>query len=318
LFAKNSINLTPEEAFNKTQEQMLALSYDSFKPIGTVDQVALDNRQLANKTLQDNPDKLGSAVLPGIQQTDLEAAHKYLTTGRGDVPYIFKYLAEATTLSPLEVAGKQLEAAGYKGFKIPEIETKITDSDNEQVKRLLRYKNTPSRTLRASIEDPELVNVLDVIASKESYSYGGYDAYNLGGSDNGYTAHDPGNSAEDNRFGKPVSQLTVGEILKLHSQGRLHVVGRYQFIAPTFKEVVEGLRVPKNAVFNAQVQDAMALYRLRWRLNLQNSTTGLINEWRGLKFLKPAQLQQLLEDAQDVYDPYNRPELLLKGLNGTN
>lgn len=321
LFAKYSINNTPSEAFDLARQEMTTLAsvnYDMFKNIGTVDQEAHKNRQLANQTLRDNPDKLGSTVLPGVQQSDLEAAHRYLTTGRGNVPYIFKYLAESTLLSPLEIAGKQLEAAGYKGFKIPEVEVKITNSDNEQVKRLLRYKNTPSRTLRASIEDPELVNVLDVIASKESYSYGGYDAYNLGGSDNGYTAHGPGNSAEDGRFGKPVSQLTVGEILKLHSQGKLHAVGRYQFIATTFKEVVRDFKVPKDAVFNAQVQDAMALYRLRWRLNLQNSTTGLINEWRGLKFLKPAQLQQLLEDAQDVYDPYNRPELLLKGLNGTN
>ena len=318
LFAKYSINQTPEEAFASAREQMLTIPYEKFKSIGTVDQEALKNRRLANNAYGADPSKLDSEVLPGVQQSDLQAAYKYLTTGRGNVPYIFKYIAERSLLSPEEIAAKQLEASGYKNYKIPESEIDITNNGSEQVKRLLRYKNTPSRTLRAYIEDPELVNVLDVIASKESYSYGGYDAYNLGGSDNGYTAHDPGNSAEDGRFGKPVSQLTVGEILKLHSQGKLHAVGRYQFIQDTFKEVVQGLRVPRDAVFNAQVQDAMALYRLRWRLNLQNSTTGLINEWRGLKFLKPAQLQQLLQDAQDVYDPYNRPELLLKGLNGTN
>ena len=216
-------------------------------------------------------------------------------------------------MSAIEFAGKQLEATGYKGFKIPQIELDVTASDNPQVRKLLRYQNTPSRTLRASIEDPELVNVLDQIAGVESEGSGEYDAYNLGG----YTADDPigsGDSSQDGRFGKPISQLTVGEIMSLHRQGKVHAVGRYQFIGPTFKEVVEGLGLPRNTVFDNRVQDAMALYRLRWRINLQNSTTGLINEWAGLKRLKRAELQQVLQDAQDVLDPYNSPELLLKGL----
>ena len=55
---------------------------------------------------------------------------------------------------------------------------------------------------------------LDMVASVESESYGGYDAYNRGGSDGGHTAHGSGNSAEDMRYGKPISQLTVNEIVR--------------------------------------------------------------------------------------------------------
>ena len=280
------------------------------------DEAAFNNRRKAQRYVA-GKDMLAEAdkgLILGIEPPDLETAHTYLTTGKGELPYIFKYLAgRDPRISAIELAGRQLQAAGYKGFKIPEVEKKITESDNPQVRNLLRQNNTPSRTLRASIEDPELVNVLDQIAGVESEGSGGYDAYNLGG----YTADQPigsGDSSEDDRFGKPISQLTVGEIMRLHKQGNVHAVGRYQFIGPTFKEVAEGLGLPKNTVFDQRVQDAMALYRLRWRINLQNSTTGLINEWAGLKRLSRAQLEQLLQDAQDVNDPYNRPELLLKGL----
>ena len=78
------------------------------------------------------------------------------------------------------------------------------------------------------------------------------------------TADDPygsGDSSQDDQFEKSISQMTVGEIMRLHKQGDVHAVGRYQFIGITFKEVVEGLGLPKNTVFDQRTQDAMALYR---------------------------------------------------------
>ena len=109
--------------------------------------------------------------------------------------------------------------------------------------------------------------------------------------------------------------MTVGELMRLHKGEKVHAVGRYQFIGITFKEVVKQMGITKDMVFSPALQDAMALHRLRWRLSIQNSTTGLINEWAGLKRLSRAELQQMLQDAQDVkLDPYNSPELLLKGL----
>lgn len=315
-FAIYSKNYTPEEAFNKTRELIqnsVAFNYNRYKKITSADELARDNRQQAVAALQNGFD-ISNGLLPGLQQTDLESAYTYLTTGRGSIPYVFKYLAARDPkLSALELAGKQLEASGYKDFEIPQIELDVSASENPQIRRMLRYKNTPSRTLRASIEDPELVNVLDRIAGVESGSDGEYDAYNLGG----YSANEPigsGNSAEDLRFGKPISQLTIGEIMSLHRQGKVHAVGRYQFTPVPFREVVQGLGLPKNTVFDNRIQDIIALYRLRWRINRNNSTTGLINEWAGLSKLRRSELQDILEDAQDILDPYNAPELLLKGL----
>ena len=293
-----------------------------YKTVTGADEAAYWNRQKAQKYVagKDMLVEADKGLILGIEPANLETAHVYLTTGKGELPYIFKYLARRDPrISAIELAAKQLQVAGYKGFKIPEAERKITESDNIPARNLLRQNNTPSRTYRAAIEDPELVNVLDQIAGVESESSGGYDAYNEGG----YSADAPygsGDSSDSQKFGKPISQMTIGELMKWQAKPKnqlgIHAAGRYQFIGNTLKEVVQQMGITKDMVFNPALQDAMALHRLRWRLNLQNSTTGLINEWAGLKRLKPAQLKQLLEDAQDVYDdPYNSPENLLKGLS---
>ena len=320
VFTEYSKNYPPEEAFNLTQEKLrtdVTANYNKFKDIGSADQQAKANRDQAQEALKNNFD-ITNGILPGVQQTDLESAYKFLKNGRGDIPYIFRYLANVTNLSPIEFAAKQLEAAGYKDFEIPQIELDVTNSQDPQVRKLLRYRNTGARTYRSHVQDPELVRVLDIIGGVESSAHGHYDAYNLGGSQGGEVAHGSGNSAEDGRFGVPISQLKISDILRYHRTGQVHAVGRYQFTAAAFRETVEGLGLPKDTIFDERVQDAMALYRLRWRLNLNNSTVGLMNEWVGLKKLKRAEIEQLLQDAQDVNDPYNRPELLLKGLNGRN
>jgi len=256
--------------------------------------------------------------LPNITEDNLKAAKTYLETGRGALPPIFKYLAQGAKVSAAQIAADQLKAYEYGDFKVPEIEDKIQQSDNPFLRELLYKQNTPSRTYRASIEDPELVNVLDQIAGVESEGSGGYDAYNQGG----YSADEPigsGDSSDGQLFGKPVSQMTIGELMKWQAKPKnqlgIHAAGRYQFIGLTLKEVVKQMGITKDMVFSPALQDAMALHRLRWRLSIQNSTTGLMNEWTGLKRLSRAELQQLLQDAQDVnLDPYNSPELLLKGL----
>ena len=91
---------------------------------------------------------------------------------------------------------------------------------------------TPRQRARALAQLPDQLEkrmdttdfeyVVNTIAGVESTSYGGYDAYNRGGSDGGHTAHGSGNSAKDLAFGKPISQLTIGEIRRLHNSGQLH------------------------------------------------------------------------------------------------
>ena len=330
LLGNNIIRFGPEEGLNQTIQDMDDIvkkvldskgTYDPFSEVKGPDEVAYWDRQKAQNYVSGKD--LGTIAsqtrILGVSDADLVSAKEYLETGTGELPYIFTYLAgRDSRISAIELAGRQLEVSGFRGFKLPEQETRITQSDNASVRHKLRHKNTPSRTYRASIEDPELVSVLDYIASKESEAHGGYDAYNEGG----WSADQPygsANSAENNMFGKPLSQMTIGELMALQAKPKgvpgIHAAGRYQFIAATLKQVVREMGITKDMIFSPQLQDAMALHRLRWRLNLNNSTTGLINEWTGLKRLPKAQLQQLLEDAQDVFeDPYNRPELLLKGL----
>ena len=55
----------------------------------------------------------------------------------------------------------------------------------------------------------------------------GYNAYNLGGK----TEFDPigSGTATDGRFGKPLTQMTIGEIDQLGQSGKIHATGAYQF-----------------------------------------------------------------------------------------
>ena len=48
-------------------------------------------------------------------------------------------------------------------------------------------------------------------------------------SDGANTAHGSGNSAEDMRYGKGISQLTVNEIIDLGLSAEIFAAGRYQF-----------------------------------------------------------------------------------------
>ena len=66
-------------------------------------------------------------------------------------------------------------------------------------------------------------------------SYGEYDAFNRGGSNNGYTAHGSGNSQTD--LDKPISQMTIGEVIE-RQKSELWAVGRYQFIPSTLLETL--------------------------------------------------------------------------------
>ena len=71
------------------------------------------------------------------------------------------------------------------------------------------------------------------VAGVESMVHGGYNAFNTGGANGGRTAYGSGDSSKDMRFGKPIQQLTLGELKRFHNSGQLHATGRYQFIPGT-------------------------------------------------------------------------------------
>ena len=99
--------------------------------------------------------------------------------------------------------------------------------------------------------------------------------------------------------GRNLSDLTVREVMGLQSddgtlsdeqwiqQGRLHAVGRYQFIGPTLRGVVSELGIDPSTRFTPELQDRMALHLGRQNVN------NLPNTWIGLQNLSPAELARV-------------------------
>ena len=285
----------------------------------TADNYKQQSLDKARLLLQANEDAYQTQVLPGTDFYLIELQN-YRATGRGGIPQFYYELARNQGVTAWDIANGQLIASGGKGLAKPEAELKA-DLQDPDVRRLQNYRSTVSRTFRSGVMTGDSKMFLDAIASVESKSYGEYDAYNLAGSNNGYSASGSGNSAEDNRFGAPLSDTSVGRILDLHSSGQLHAVGRYQFIAPTFSEVFSLLHrqglIDENTKFDAKTQDLFAMTRARQRIGWpgQNTAQGLINEWRGLKFLfqqDPAMAERMLGVLNN--EPYMQPQTLMPGI----
>ena len=84
---------------------------------------------------------------------------------------------------------------------------------------------------------------------------------NKGGSHGGTVAYGSGTGTEN--FGKPLTSMTVGEVLSLGSQGKIHAAGRYQFIHDTLKEQVSKLGIKPTQMFDASMQDYLTLSYMR-------------------------------------------------------
>ena len=131
---------------------------------------------------------------------------------------------------------------------------------------------------------------LNVLGKYESDSSGGYNAVNQGakGGDYGFFGHSGKFGDMKQHRGKNLTDLTIGDIKKLQSRrhdrsystrqwikdGKLHAVGRYQFIGDTFDAVVKQMGIPNKQKFDKETQDRMALHLLR------TSNNG-IGQWVG-------------------------------------
>ena len=246
-------------------------------------------------------------VIPGTED-DIQVLTDSMNNGSLKIPPIYKQLASGIrSMSAFDLARAQYMAATGKDL-VPPMAEQVASEQRPEFQRLLKYRPTSARTRQAAVGSGDS-RFLDLVASEESEAYGGYDAYNLGGSNGGTTAHGSGNSLEDKRYGRPISQLTIGEIKKLHNAGELHAAGRYQFIKGTFAEVVEDLGLSNDTVFDAVTQDRMAISRARWRVN-NFGMKSLNNEWIGLRKVPQAQI----DAAYKSLDPYNQPDVLTPGV----
>ena len=161
----------------------------------------------------------------------------------------------------------------------------LGDMPTQQIPQIKPGAELMSYVPRSRLE----MRALDVIGKYESDSVGSYNAVNqYGGRGGRSTGASMGMYSGDIRNmsqhrGRPLTDFTLGEIMALQAEngvsntqwrdaGRLHAVGRYQFIGPTLKGVVSRMGLDKNLKFTPEVQDAMALDLLR---------TGGISQWVG-------------------------------------
>jgi murein DD-endopeptidase MepM/ murein hydrolase activator NlpD len=120
---------------------------------------------------------------------------------------------------------------------------------------------------------------LAILSKYESAGSGGYNAVNqigiAGGRGVSGFSGDFRNMKQHK--GRALTDLTIQEILSLQAekpgmsnqewirQGRLHAVGRYQFIGNTLPGVVKRSGVPTNAKFTSEVQDLLGMQYLKER-----------------------------------------------------
>jgi len=118
---------------------------------------------------------------------------------------------------------------------------------------------------------------LDIIGKYESDSVGGYNAVNqigtAGGRGTEGFAGDIRNMKQHG--GKSLTDMTIADIMALQAddgtlsneqwkeQGKLHAVGRYQFIGSTLKNLVNSMGIDKSQKFSTQIQDQLALQLLK-------------------------------------------------------
>lgn len=162
----------------------------------------------------------------------------------------------------------------------------------------------PSQT--SNLSDPVLRRAADITSNYESAGAGGYNAVNQGGTAGG-TAIPEGFYSGDFRAmkqhgGRALTDLTIGEIMDLQADpggsrmsdeewvrsGKLHAVGRYQFIGPTLRGLVQRLGISRNAKFTPELQDRLFLSLLK--------TSGP-GAWIGLRKAS-AQEMALIRQAQ--------------------
>jgi len=175
---------------------------------------------------------------------------------------------------------KQEQAARTKAQEIKDgIPTISTDIDSNNTGNQ-QGGDSPGKVLEpvTSIVNPNITPLdrqkLDIIGKYESDPVGGYNAINQIGiaGGRGVLGYSGDIRKMTQHGGKSLTDFTVGEIMDLQADpgsgmsndqwiesGKLHAVGRYQFIGPTFRSEVQRQGIDLNAKFTPQLQDKLAL-----------------------------------------------------------
>ena len=192
-----------------------------------------------------------------------------------------KPLERRDSSSMSDLLTKQEQAARTKAQEIKDgIPSLSTDTDSNNTGDQ-QGSNNPGKALEptnVSTFNPNITELdrqkLDIIGKYESDPVGGYNAINQIGiaGGRGVLGYSGDISKMTQHGGKSLTDFTVGEIMNLQADpgssmsndqwiksGKLHAVGRYQFIGPTFRSEVQRQGIDLNAKFTPQLQDQLAL-----------------------------------------------------------
>ena len=262
-----------------------------------------------------SPQKLAAVANSGVdinyagdsiltRQEKLAGAKAYVS-GQAFPPSVVSK-ATALGVTPAYLVREQARGIGKE----------LGDMPTQQIQQIKPGMEQVSYTPRSRLE----MRALDVIGKYESDNVGSYNAVNqYGGHGGRSTGANLGMYSGDIRKmsqhgGRPLTDFTLGEIMALQAEngmsnsqwrdaGRLHAVGRYQFIGPTFKGVVTRMGLDKNLKFTPEVQDAMALDLLR---------TGGISQWVGPNDYATPQERATVKEMQRILRNPNATDAQLR------
>ena len=261
-----SISDTTKDA--KDGKTITNASFSKFKIDGT------NPRQSSLGELNQRLQVPGAIDKPLLDRVPLEVLVSRIKNGQPvSLPPQAQAIADMSggKLSALDVLQRQLKAHGLEQVKIPSFEQarQLTGQVSIEYQRLLNYKPNVVRTTIALVGsgmgDPRsarfggdwqrLGNIISKYESNIPDGMNGYDNMNRGGSAGGTVAHGSGTGRRI--FGRPLTDMTLGEVISLQQSGQLHAAGRYQFVAVSLPSAMNQAGLKATDRFDAANQDLM-------------------------------------------------------------
>ena len=255
-----------------------------------------------------NP-KLDTYVFAGTEN-ELKQLVAY-DKGQGEIPKLYYDLAVGEkNLTAWDIAAAQYRAAGYGelGKSAKRVQYERMDPAVQSVidfkPNLNKYNRATTSSFNSqtsSLPNPTVKRAADIVAKYEAAG-AGYNAVNQIGIKGGRgTVGFSGDFRKMSQHeGKSLTDMTVGEIMDLQAEakisndewvkrGKLHAVGRYQFIGSTLKGLIQRLGISRAEKFSPALQDRLFISLLK---------SGGLGQWIGPSDYATAEEKRIIEQAR--------------------